>query len=522
VYTYNVQVSADNDYGPPAWHDADVVVRADVNDSPEAADDSATVNEGATTTVLDGGQMTVLHNDTDRDPEDNLTVDTTPVSGPDHGSLTLNGSGTFSYTHDGSETTGDSFVYQVCDDGAPQACDTATVSVTVVPVNDAPLANDDDGETDEDAPVVIDVLSNDNDAEDDPLSVEEVGAPAHGQVSTDGITVTYTPDLNFNGSDTFTYTVGDGNGGSDTASVNVLVHPVNDDPVAVHDQVATDEDTALLIYVLLNDDDVDGDLITLDSVSQPDNGVTGHSTDTVVYTPTLDWSGWDTFTYTISDGNGGSATAVVSVTVNPVNDAPLAADVPDQTVDEGGTFAVIDLDDYVADVDDADAEMTWSFAGNAALQVSIVDRVASVGIPDVDWNGSETIVFTATDSGGLSASDAATFTVNAVNDAPDAVDDAATTHDDTAVTIAVLDNDTDPDLDSLSVVMVGAPITGSASIAGTAVVYTPTLGLGYLDAFTYTISDGNGGSDTATVTVVVEIRGPDTFWIYLPLVFKDW
>jgi hypothetical protein len=90
------------------------------------------------------------------------------------------------------------------------------------------------------------------------------------------------------------------------------------------------------------------------------------------------------------------------------------------------------------------------------------------------------------------------------------------------VTIAVLDNDTDPDLDSLSVVMVGAPITGSASIAGTAVVYTPTLGLGYLDAFTYTISDGNGGSDTATVTVVVEIRGPDTFWIYLPLVFKDW
>jgi VCBS repeat-containing protein len=102
-----------------------------VNDPPEAADDSATVEQGGTVAVLDSGETSVLANDTDAE-NDNLTVTTTPVSGPMHGTLILNADGTFSYTHNGSETVSDAFVYEVCDDGSPVECDTATVSITVL------------------------------------------------------------------------------------------------------------------------------------------------------------------------------------------------------------------------------------------------------------------------------------------------------------------------------------------------------------------------------------------------------
>ncbi|GAF87086.1 unnamed protein product, partial [marine sediment metagenome] len=97
----------------------------------------------------------------------------------------------------------------------------------------------------------------------------------------------------------------------------------------------------------------------------------------------------------------------------------------------------------------------------------------------------------------------------------------ATTDEDTAVTIAVLDNDTDPDLNTLTVEAVGAPTNGSASIAEDTIIYTPTLGLDGPDTFTYTISDGNGGSDTATVTVMVNSCGSDTFLIYLPIALRN-
>ena len=88
-------------------------------------------------------------------------------------------------------------------------------------------------------------------------------------------------------------------------------------------------------------------------------------------------------------------------TVTAVNDAPVVTDIPDQTIAEGESFVTISLDAYVADVDNTDAEMTWTYSGNTDLTVSIVDRVATIGIPDADWNGAETITFKATDPGAL-------------------------------------------------------------------------------------------------------------------------
>ena len=105
-------------------------------------------------------------------------------------------------------------------------------------------------------------------------------------------------------------------------------------------------------------------------------------------------------------------------TVTGVNDAPVVSDIPDQTIAEGASFATINLDDYVSDIDDPDEDMDWSFSGNTDLTVNIVDQVATITTPNADWNGSETITFRATDPGDLFDEDAATFTVTPVNDAP--------------------------------------------------------------------------------------------------------
>jgi hypothetical protein len=84
-----------------------------------------------------------------------------------------------------------------------------------------------------------------------------------------------------------------------------------------------------------------------------------------------------------------------------VNDAPVVTDIPNQTIAEGMTFTNINLDNYVVDPDDGDSQLSWTFSGNSVLNVSIVDRVATIAIPNSDWNGNETITFRATDPGGL-------------------------------------------------------------------------------------------------------------------------
>jgi len=203
------------------------------NRPPVAVDDSATVDEGGTVSVLDSGETSVLANDSDPNL-DNLTVTTTPVSGPSNGTLTLNADGTFSYTHDGSETTSDSFVYEVCDDGAPVLCDTATVSITVNPVNDPPVAVDDSATVVQGASVsVLDssatsLLANDTDPDSTNLSVTTtpVSGPSHGSVTlnSDG-TFTYTNDGTDNTSDSFVYEVCDDGSPAlcDTATVSITV-----------------------------------------------------------------------------------------------------------------------------------------------------------------------------------------------------------------------------------------------------------------------------------------------------------
>ena len=285
--------------------------------------------------------IAVLANDSDPNG-DTLTV--VEVSAPAHGTAVVAAAGTVEYTPGPDFHGTDRFTYVVGDGSGLTA--RAAVEVTVLPVNDPPLAGDDAADTPEDTSVTIAVLANDSDPNGDTLTVVEVSTPVHGTaVAAAAGTVEYTPEPDFHGTDRFTYVVGDGSGLTARAAVEVTVLPVNDPPLAGDDAADTPEDTSVTIAVLRNDSDGDdGDALALVEASAPAHG-SARLTDAgaVEYTPEPDFHGTDRLTYVVGDGSGLTARAAVEVTVLPVNDPPLATGViPDQTLDVGDGPAVLD------------------------------------------------------------------------------------------------------------------------------------------------------------------------------------
>ncbi|WP_137298019.1 Ig-like domain-containing protein, partial [Psychromonas sp. SP041] len=244
-------------------------------------------------------------NDTDAD---GVASPVASVTDGENGTVAINDDGTVTYTPNTDFNGSDSFTY-TNEDG-----NTETVTVTVDPVADDTVLVADSATTNEDTPVIINVVGNDTDVDGGVISpVDTVTQGANGTVAiNDDGTVTYTPDADFNGSDSFTYTNEDGN----TETVSVTVDPVADDTVLVADSAITNEDTPVIINVVGNDTDVDGGVISpVDTVTQGANGTVAINDDgTVTYTPDADFNGSDSFTYTNEDGN----TETVSVTVDPV------------------------------------------------------------------------------------------------------------------------------------------------------------------------------------------------------------
>ena len=198
----------------------------------------------------------------------------------------------------------------------------------------------------------------------------------------------------------------------------------------------------------------------------------------------------------------------LNLTANSTNQAPVVTDIPNQTIAEGSSFATINLDNYVSDVDNTDAQMTWTFSGNVALTVSIVNRVATINIPDVNWFGSETITFRATDPGSAWDDDPATFTVTSVNDLPVAGADSYSVEQNGVLNVAapgVLTNDTDIDgPNPLTAVKVSDPTHGIVTLnPNGSFTYTPTIGWIGADSFTYKASDGTDYSNTVAVSIDV-------------------
>ena len=478
-----------------------------VNDAPVAVDDGYSVAEDGTLTIAAAG---VLANDTDVDGDPLSAV---LVGGPSNGVLALNADGSFTYTPDPDFAGTDSFTY-VANDGTVDS-NVATVTITVTPVNDAPVAVDDGYSVAEDGTLTIaaaGVLANDTDIDGDLLSAVLVGGPSNGvlALNADG-SFTYTPDPDFEGTDSFTYVANDGTVDSNVATVTITVTPVNDAPVAVDDGYSVPEDGTLTIAaagVLANDTDIDGDPLSAVLVGGPSNGVLALNADgSFTYTPDPDFAGTDSFTSMANDGTVDSNVATVTITVTPVNDAPVAVD-DGYSVAEDGTLTIAAAGVLANDTDiDGDLLSAVLVGGPTDGVLALNADGSFTYTPDPDFEGTDSFTYVANDGTVDSNVATVTITVTPVNDAPVAVDDGYSVAEDGTLTVAaagVLTNDTDIDGDPLSAVLVGGPSNGVLALnADGSFTYTPDPGFEGTDSLTYVANDGTVDSNVATVTITV-------------------
>ncbi len=512
-------------------------------DDPDAVNDLFEIGKNTTISItadqLTGNDIAIVAGDldvVDLDLQNTL------------GQLSLNSQGELEYTPQTDFEGEDFFGYTIQDSngGADNAAVTVRVSATVV--NTDPVAADDGSpdptgfNTNEDtAFTTANVLTNDTDGDaGDTLSVSAVdNTGTLGLVTDNGNgTFGYNPNGAFeslgvgdSATDSFAYTVSDGNGGSDTATVTVTIQGVNDNPDAIDDVAGTVQGVAVVIDTLSDDTDPENDTLTVASVGAAANGVAVINLDnTITYTPNAGFTGPDNFTYTIEDGKGGSDTASVEVTVTAApNQAPTVSAIT-AGFGEDTTGRVVDLLSTANDLDgdDLDIENVVVTTADARVLAAAINLDTGVlTLDDGQFDDLATgvlfdinVAYDVTD-GQDSIGNTATITIIGENDAPKASNDGDldptgfSTNEDTAFTTAnVLTNDTDDDVgDTLSVS--GLDTTGTTGLVtnnndGT-FGYNPngafeSLGVGdsATDSFAYTVSDDNGGSDTATVTVTIQ------------------
>ncbi|HAS6974829.1 TPA: tandem-95 repeat protein, partial [Vibrio parahaemolyticus] len=551
----------------------------------------------------DGGSIIItteeLLSNVDDEDKDTLSVENLIID-KGNGTLVDNGDGTWTFTPQIDDDTEVSFTFDIIDD--EDLVVSGSANLDILPINDAPNAENDVITTEEDTAVTIDVLVNDSDVEGDVLSIQSASVPSEqGSVDIVDGKLVFTPAENFNGEATITYIVTDGDL-TDEANVTVTVTPVNDSPVAVDDTVSTQEDTVVIIDVLPNDSDVDGDKLSIQSATVPEaQGKVEIVDGKLVFTPAENFNGHAEITYTVTDGQL-TDEAKVTVTVNPVNDAPTIkvdavesitedavstdtvvatltvrdTDTPEDQLtvslenNSNGYFVLVgnevkltqvgvdavnndelnlkdltisasvsdgvnptangsdslivnrvndaptidnvildqvlaeDFASYTIDLNDAfkdsDSALNFSVFGNSNVLVSIENGIATIS-PTADWNGSETLTFTATDPSGESASQTVDFTVTPVVDIKA---DSTNVVEDTPTIINVLGNDTFEGADKVvSLDAENSPKNGTVIVnSDGTVTYTPDDNYVGEDAFTYIVTSG-GVSESTTVEVNV-------------------
>jgi M6 family metalloprotease-like protein len=486
-----------------------------VDDAPNAAPDNYPTSQNATLTITAPG---LLNNDSDID---SATLTAIKVSDPAHGTLLLNSDGSFTYIPETFWYGEDSFTYKA-NDGV-QDSNIATVTIAV-DTNFSPVAADNDYTLDEDGTFSTSapgLLGNDTDADDNTLTAVKVSDPAHGALTlnSDG-SFSYTSTANWYGTDSFTYQATDGIANSNVATVTLNVSPVNDAPTAAADSYATGEDTVLDIPapgLLANDNDIDSTL-TVTQVSAPTHGnLTLHADGSLSYTPDPDWNGTDSFTYQAFDGVLYSNTVSVTLTVNAINDAPAAsADSYTTDQDSALTISAPGLLGNDTDVDNITLSAVKVSSPTHGSLVLNADG-SFVYTPASGYYGADSFTYSAYDGTVNSAVTTVSIEVKHVNHAPTAKADqyTASRNRPLHITIGLLVNDSDPDSDVLTAIILSDPQNGVLVLnPDGSFTYTPQAGFTGTDSFTYKASDGALSSEAVTVTITVQTN------LYLPVILN--
>jgi probable HAF family extracellular repeat protein len=340
----------------------------------------------------------------------------------------------------------------------------------------------------------IDVLANDSDPEGGALTlISATGATAGVvEITNDGANLTYTPGANFRGKDSFVYTVRNSAGFTAQATVTIAVRATA--PVA-HDQaVSTREDTAR--DFTLQASDANYDTLSFRVTAQPAHGALTGTAPQLTYTPAANYNGPDSFTFRANDGTADSNEATVTITVESVNDVPVA----------NAQIVVTDEDTAVPVVlsaGDADGDVLSYFVVTAPAHGTLSGTAPKLTYtPTANYNGSDSFTFKVNDGTANSSEATVNLSIQPVPDAPTADSQSVVTDEDTALNIVLSGGDNDGD--ALTYSKVSGPAHGTLTGSGSRLTYTPSANYNGPDSFTFKVNDGTVDSATATVSITVK------------------
>ncbi len=491
-----------------------VVTFEAANDGPTGVGDAY---DGTEDQILSIPAPGVLENDTDFEGDGLSAV---VVDGPVNGTLDLADDGSFEYTPDPDFNGADSFSYTVSDGMLTHG--PIAVSLNVVPVNDDPLAFDDNYVSGEDLTLAVDavdgVLANDDDIDGDQMYAELLLGVLHGtlDLEPDGSFV-YQPDPGYSGADDFVYQVTDDFGGlSFGGAVTLTVNALEDVPAANDDTYAATEDAALVVPaltgLLANDSDGDGDPLSVSGVgSPPSHGTVDVASDgSFTYTPAPDWFGTDSFSVDVTDGKGTSA-SLTTVNVASVDDAPVASD--DSYLAVTGALVVDVASGVLANDTDLEGDPLTAVLGTGPDHGDLVLAVdgSFVYTPDAGYGGFDFFSYAAND-GLLNSNNAVVMIeVTPPNEAPEATNDFYSATGGVLLIVdgadGVLSNDIDPEGLPLEAILVDPPEHGvlALHIEGS-FDYAPEADFAGIDEATYIAVDVEGA--TSELTTIIFLVDP--------------
>jgi RHS repeat-associated protein len=448
-----------------------------VNDAPVAVTQPITTNQNTPAPLTLTG--------TDAEPS-TLTFEI--LADPGHG--TLSGDPPhLVYTPADNYHGPDSFTFRVNDgefNSAP-----ATVNITVIRVNRRPVAADQSLETNEDDPKVVTLSATDTDG--DPLTYIVTSNPAHGRLFGSGATLTYRPNLNFAGADSFSFKANDGETDSVPAVITIVVKPVNDAPMASPQTIATKQDQQRSFALVAVDPD--GDAVTYSLVDRPAHGTLSGTEPNLTYTPDTGYLGSDRLTFKANDGQVDSQVATVNINVNSSNTAPSALPQSVNTSEDQAVNIALTANDAEGNT------LTYTVTAPPLHGTLTGTAPALVYTPEENYHGSDRITFQANDGAFDSNPGTVSISVAPVNDAPTSDAQSIRTKQGESKNFVLTGKDIDGD--SLTFTISAQPAHGTLSGVAPSLTYTPGEGYYGADSLKFTVSDGHATSNEAIVAVKV-------------------
>jgi len=450
------------------------IIVTPVNDAPVANDETFTTPEEI-----------LLSESLSAQDIDSSSLTYNVVQSTNNGTLNLNSDGSFTYLPNNDWIGVDLFTYTVSD-GLLNST-TKTVSITVTNVNDAPENNPLNFTVAEDSILPMDLSSFDKDG--DALTYTIKTNPSHGVLSGSLPNVSYTPNPNFNGNDTFVYTVNDGTVVVER-SVSITVTPINDKPTGSDLSLSTPEDTDLPLVLPMND--IDGDSLSVEMNTSSLNGAVVNSS----YIPSENFTGITSFQYRVTDGNLFSDWYTVSINVTPVDDAPSVEDINITMMEDSTEIIFLSASDI--DTNTLIYTLTKPINNGSITNENLPSFEFT---PVLNFTGNTTIEFTVSD-GNTTISRNVNITVVPVNDKPTATLGDLSTNEDEGISFILTCEDIDSN--SFTFNIESNPNNGVLSeVSSPMYSYTPNSNFAGVDSFQYTCSDGGLTSDIKTVNITV-------------------